>query len=183
MNNQKWSKRIETSRLILRELKEEDANFIFSHFSDEDVCRYLYDEEPLERLEEALDIISWYKDFETKDHCRWAIEHKQSGNLIGTCGFHNLDRKNNIVELGYDLNKDYWGQGYMLEALEVVVDQAFSNMAINRIQAFVYTGNPGSYRLLEKLHFHQEGVIREKHLFRGKYYDHYCYSLLTNDRR
>lgn len=181
MREIKWVKKLETNRLILRELKEEDIDFVYNHFSNEDVCKYLFDEEPLAQREEALEIINWYKDFELKDHNRWAIELKESGRLIGTCGFHCLDRKNNIVEIGYDLNKDYWGRGYMTEALKVSIDVAFNNMQLNRIQAFVYIGNEGSYKLLEKLKFIREGIIRDKHLFRGKYYDHYCYSLIAGD--
>ena len=69
----------------------------------------------------------------------------------------------------------------MIEALEAILDVAFNHMRLNRIQAFVYTGNEGSCKLLEKLEFTQEGIAREKNLYRGKYYDHYCYSLLDRD--
>lgn len=181
MNELKWVKRLETNRLILRELTEDDIDFVYNHFSDEHVCKYLFDEESLGEREEALDIINWYKDFELKDHSRWAIELKENNRLIGTCGYHCLDRRNNIVEIGYDLNKDYWKQGYMTEALKAIIDVGFNNMKLNRIQAYVYIDNEGSYKLLEKNKFIREGVIREKHLFRGKYYDHYCYSLLAKD--
>lgn len=69
----------------------------------------------------------------------------------------------------------------MAEALETAINVAFDNLQINRIQAYIYTDNEGSYKLLEKLKFMPEGVIRDKHLYRGKYYDHYCYSLLVRD--
>jgi ribosomal-protein-alanine N-acetyltransferase len=183
MSELKWPKRIETNRLILRELKETDIEFVFHHFSNEDVCRYLYDEEPLTRHVEAMEIIRWYSDFELIDHCRWGIELKKTGTLIGTCGFHCLDGKNKIVEIGYDLNKDYWRHGYMTEALNQALGVAFNNMNINRIQAFVYTGNEGSYKLLESLGFMREGTVRDKHFYNGQYYDHFCYSLLANERK
>lgn len=180
MNDTKWPNRLETDRLVLRELNEADHAFIYHHFSNEDVCRYLYDEEPLTHPDEAMDIIKWYEDFEYKDHCRWGIELKETGKLIGTCGFHCLDIKNKIVEVGYDLSKDSWGNGFMSEALNAAIAVAFNNMKLNRIQAFVYTGNKASYKLLESLGFLREGTIRDKHLFRGWYYDHYCYSLLAD---
>lgn len=182
MSELKWPKRIETSRLILRELIDEDIDFVYHHFSNEDVCRYLYDEEPLTHQDEAMDIIKWYSDFEFKDHCRWGIELKKTGKLIGTCGFHCLDSKNKIVELGYDLSKDDWRNGYMSEALDSALGVAFNNMQINRVQAFVFTENEGSCKLLEKLGFTREGTIRDKHLYKGRYYDHFCYSLLSNER-
>ncbi|MTI71877.1 MAG: GNAT family N-acetyltransferase [Firmicutes bacterium] len=181
MNKYKWVKKLETDRLILRELKKEDMDFVYNHFSNEDVCKYLLDNEPLKKRGEALEIINYYKDFEAKDHSRWGIVLKESNILLGTCGFHRLDRKNNIIEIGYDLNKSYWGQGYMTEALKEIIYVAFTNMQLNRIQAYVYIENIASYKLLEKLKFIREGVIRDKHLFRGNYYDHYCYSLLAKD--
>ena len=176
-----WPSNIETRRLILRELTDEDAGFVYAHFSDEDVCRFLFDEEPLTNVEEALDLINWYKNAGLKDRFRWGLELKESSHLIGTCGFHCLDRKNNAVELGYDLSRNHWRQGFMFEALEAVLDVAFNHMRLNRVQAYVYTLNDGSYKLLEKLKFTREGVARDKNLFRGKYYDHYCYSLLARD--
>lgn len=172
---------IETERLFLRELRDEDIDFIFKHFSDENVCMYLYDAEPLKEVNEAREIVEWYKNSERKNHSRWGIEHKENKKIIGTCGYHCWDRINNIAEIGYDLGKEFWGQGYMTEALTSIIQNGFNNMALNRIQAFVYTDNKRSNMLLEKLGFVNEGVIREKHLFRGKYYDHYCYSLLKND--
>ncbi|MBM7616237.1 GNAT family N-acetyltransferase [Alkaliphilus hydrothermalis] len=79
---------IETERLKLRELTMEDVDFVFAHFSDEDICRYLYDEEPFSSKEEAVGLISWYKNPEGKNHNRWGIVRKEDGVLIGTCGYH-----------------------------------------------------------------------------------------------
>ena len=88
---------------------------------------------------------------------------------------------NNIAEIGYDLWHEYWGQGYMKEALISAIESGFTNMGLNRINAFVALENINSIKLLEKLGFKNEGVYRDKHLFRGKYYDHYSFSLLKRD--
>lgn len=73
------------------------------------------------------------------------------------------------------------GQGYMEEGLVVAIESGFNNMALNRINAFVALENINSIKLLEKLGFKNEGIYRDKHLFRGKYYDHYSFSLLKRD--
>lgn len=69
----------------------------------------------------------------------------------------------------------------MKEALISAIKSGFDNMKLNRINAYVALGNVNSIKLLEKLGFKKEGIYREKHLFRGKYYDHYSFSLLKSD--
>ncbi len=172
---------LKTKRLTLRELTLQDTDFIFKQFSDEDVSKYLYDAEPLMKREEAEEIITWYQNPEGKRQNRWGITNNEDGVIMGTCGYHNWDKTNNIAEIGYDLAVDFWGQGIMYEALVAVLDNGFGNMGLNRIQAFVAVDNKRSTGILEKLGFKCEGIIRDKHLFRGNYYDHYCFSLLKKE--
>jgi len=101
--------------------------------------------------------------------------------LMGTCGFHCWDKVNNIAEVGYDLEKKFWEKGYMKEGLKKIIKFGFSEMSLNRIQAYISLDNEASYKLLESLGFKREGIIRDKHLYRVKYYDHYCYSLLRRE--
>lgn len=176
-----WIPRIETKRLIMRELKDSDIDFVFRHFSNEDVCQYLLDEEPFTKIEEAQKLIDMYRDSATKTWNRWGMELKTTGELIGTVGFHQMDKTNKIIEIGYDLAKAHWRKGYASEALNEALNVVFNHMGFNRVQAFIYVENVGSYSLLESMNFKREGVIRDKHLFKGQYYDHFCYSLLTKE--
>ena len=100
---------------------------------------------------------------------------------MGTCGFMFWDKCNYSIEIGFDLQEAYCGKGIMTEALRAIINKAFTEKGINKIQAITYIDNQESCKLLEKLGFVKEGVIREKHCFRGKYYDHYCYSLLKRE--
>jgi len=63
-------KTLETSRMILRKMNDDDLEFVFKHFSNEDVCRYLYDNEPLKTKKQAQGIIDVYKEPDDKDHNR-----------------------------------------------------------------------------------------------------------------
>ncbi|MEI5907635.1 GNAT family protein [Bacillus spongiae] len=174
---------LESERLQLRELDFKDTEFIFKLFSNEKVCEYLYDEDVFTNIEEAEEFIEWNSNPEEKSHNRWGIVRKLDQSLIGTCGFDYWDKYNNIAEIGYDLWYEYWGNGYMKETLEVAIESGFKNMNLNRINAFVALENEKSSSLLEKFGFIQEGIYRDKHLFKGKYYDHYSYSLLRKDWR
>ena len=158
-----------------------DADFLLRQFSDEDVCRYLYDAEPFTSIDEAEELVRFFIDPEGKNRNRWIIVEKASGEPIGTCGYSRWDRDNNLADLGYDLGRAHWGRGYMTEALTAALTSGFANMALHRVEAVIAVENIGSYSLVEKLGFHREGIMRDRHLFRGTYYDHYLYSLLAQD--
>jgi len=173
---------LSTPRLNLRKFEYGDINFVYGHFSNPQVCEYQLDNEPVKTLEEAEEIVFWANDIsDNPDHHRWILELKVHKISIGTCGFHRWDKQNRIAEIGYDLSPEYWKNGYMHEALKTIIKYGFENMQLNRIEAFIYTENTSSLNLLYKLGFQKEGLIRDKHLFRGEFYDHYCLSLLKKD--
>ncbi len=122
-------------------------------------------------------------DFSSNDHMRWGIALKdQPEILIGTCGFHVYDQNNNTAEIGYDLSSKHHRKGYMSEALKEIIKYGFERLRLHKISAAVYVGNTASNKLLEKLGFQLEGVIRDKHYFRGEYFDHNLYSLLETEK-
>lgn len=172
---------LETERLYLKAIHTAHLDFIFKHFSDASVNQFLYDEEPVSSIDEAKEIIDFYMNPDVKGANRWVIVRKDNGLPIGTCGFHCWERKNMLVEIGYDLGKEHWGYGYMTEALTAAINCSIEYMDINRIQAFVSVDNKKSCRVLERLGFKKEGIIRDKHFFRGNFYDHFCFSLLKTD--
>lgn len=172
---------LETERLVLRYLNRDDLEFVYKHFSDPNVCRYLLDENPVSTTAEAEEIINEYLDPVGKTHNRWGIVLKSNKTLVGTCGFHKWDLSHKRAEVGYDLGPDFWGQGIMKEALSEAFRHGFTQMDLNRIDALVYAENERSTGLLTALGFRQEGVLREYFLQAGRYYDHAIYSLLRSE--
>jgi [ribosomal protein S5]-alanine N-acetyltransferase len=172
---------IETERLLLRNVEFYDESFIFKLYSNEEVCQFLFDEELYTSLDDAKEFIGWNQNPEDTGNNRWIIIRKKDQAPLGTCGFDSWDTVNNIAEIGYDLWIDYWEKGYMKETLVSAINNGFQNMGLNRINAFTAIENTRSSKLLESLGFVKEGVYREKHLFRGKYHDHFSYSLLKRD--
>jgi len=170
-----------SSRLLLREIRTSDSTFLFKHLSDNEVCRYLYDAEPYTTIDEAKSLIEVFINPEGKTLNRWIIVEKKSGEPIGTCGFASWDKDNNIADIGYDLNPAYWNIGYMTEALTEAITSGFDNMSLNRIEAVISLENVASIKLIEKLGFKREGIMRDRHLYKGEYYDHYLYSHLARD--
>lgn len=174
---------LETRRTMLRRITDHDVDFIFDHFCDPNVCRFLVDSEPPSSKEEAKDIINWCNSTGSSNsrQNRWLIMLKETNEAIGTIGFHNWDKRNHIAEIGYDLSFAHWGRGIMSEVLERVLSFGFEEMQLNRIQAFVHLQNIGSYCVLKRRGFVSEGVVRDRHLFQGKYHDHFMLALLKRD--
>ena len=174
--------RLETERLVLRALQLSDAGFILKEWGDPVVTHYMRDEEPLKALEQAQ---AWMQSLqapeETPGFRWWGIELKAKGSLIGTCGYCFWDRQHHHAEIGYDLWPDYWGQGLMPEALRALLRHGFHTLGMHRVQATTHTENRRSQRVLEKLGFQREGILRDYYCRDGIYNDQVQFSLLKRE--
>jgi len=171
---------LHTERLDLIEIEDKHMNDLYKLFSDQDVTRF-YNLLPFKEPKEGKVFIDWYRTrSKNRQAIRWGIVIKGTANLIGTIGFNNyttLHRAN----IGYDLQSEYWNNGYTTEALATVVKFGFVQLGINRIEAEVMPGNDASGRVLEKIQFQKEGILRQWMFWNDKYYDMIMYSLLKSD--
>jgi len=172
---------LHTERLLLRQLAQDDLEFIYQHFKDAQVSQYLLDEAPVADYDQAQAIIDFYLKADPKTYNRWVLVLKSDSMVIGTCGFHKWSKDNHRVEIGYDLSPACWGQGYMGEAMRAAIDNGFTRMNVNRIEAVVHHDNQRSLQLLERLGFKREGLMRDYYFFEGHYHDHWLLSLLRRD--
>ena len=172
---------LETKRLILRKITDDDASSILTYLSDEEVMRY-YGLAPFSSIQDALDEISWYQTIEeNKTGIRWGITLKESGLVIGSCGFHNTVAPHFRTEIGFELSSEYWRKGIAAEAIEAIVDYVFGQMNFQRIEALIEPPNLSSQQVVEKLGFIREGLLRNYEFTNGKFDDLYMYSLLRED--
>jgi [ribosomal protein S5]-alanine N-acetyltransferase len=173
---------LETDRLVLRELTNEDTEGIFACFSNDDVTRF-YGQETIKSMEEAEKFIAFFsKNYSEKRGIRWGIERKGTKGIIGTIGFNAWSPKHKRAEIGYEIHPEQWRKGYTSEAVTKVLSYGFDVMDLTRIGAVVFTENEASNKLLEKAGFQKEGILREYMYQDGKAYDTYGYSLLRKDR-
>lgn len=167
---------LETDRLFLRNISREYREFIFRQFSSEAVNRYLFDAEPVQTMAEADELVDSYLLPEPRTHHRWILVLKDTGEAIGTCGFHCWDRGGRAVELGYDMQEEYQGHGYMTEALRAILAFAQDQMDVDAVHAHIYEENLRSVNLAERLGFRFLGETTS-YSFRGREYPHRIYTL------
>lgn len=92
---------------------------------------------------------------------------KEKNKVIGTCELH-LAPNGLSAEIGYLLNKAYWGQGFIPEALNAVLNLAFTDLKLNRVEAKFNECNRNSERVLLKVGMQKEGVFKDSRLFNGQ---------------
>ncbi|WP_026691345.1 GNAT family N-acetyltransferase [Alteribacter aurantiacus] len=172
---------LETERLILREITNEDAEAIFACFSNDHVTRF-YGQETLKDMEQAKKFVDFFSsNYKEKRGLRWGIQVKGNRSLIGTIGFNAWSPKHKRAEIGYEIHPDFWRRGYISEALSEICSYGFGEMELTRIGAVVFIENEASNRLLTQAGFKKEGVLRDYMYQNGEPHDTYVYSLLKTN--
>lgn len=147
------TKPIFTARLQFRLLEEGDLAAINRQFSDPEMCKYF--SEPPCTLTEAEGIIRHYRNPVGKGWLRYGLFHRETGDFIGTCGYHCWDRDLSQVEIGYDIWKEHWGQGYNSEALPELIKICFQHLGVEWIYTLIHPDNKASIASVRKFGFSQ----------------------------
>jgi ribosomal-protein-alanine N-acetyltransferase len=175
---------LETERLRLRQITHDDAQALVDMFTKPEMVRYVIEEANITTLPAATGFIDWLNsDAEGPNGmCWWGITLKGGDDrLIGTCGFHLWEKDHRRVDIGYNMDVPYWGQGYTTEAAHAVVRWCFENLDLHRVQADCTEGNIGSERVLEKVGFTLEGIWRENTFEHGRFVNIKQYGLLRRE--
>ena len=101
--------------------------------------------------------------------------------LVGCVAIKAMDLEHREAELSFWLDGRHAGQGYITEAAGAVVEYAFSELRLNRLCAYHMVRNPASGRVLEKLHFRPEGLLRQRVRKWGVYEDVRLWARLASD--
>jgi len=172
---------LHTSRLLLRPFADSDADALFAMHSNPRVMRY-WDSPPWREPERSGRFMAAARQLAVDGTgTRLAMERLSDGVFVGWCGIARWNAEFRSAALGYCLDETAWGQGYGTEGARALVGWAFDTLDLNRVQAEVDTRNPASYRVMEKLGFVREGLLREDCIVDGEISDTYVYGLLRRD--
>jgi ribosomal-protein-serine acetyltransferase len=103
------------------------------------------------------------------------------GQIAGVIGYHRIDWQNRSVEIGYWLGEQYQGYGIVTKACRVLVDYAFFEFRLNRVQIRCATGNRKSCAIIERLGFYKEGIIRQAEFLYDHYVDLLVYGMIAEE--
>ena len=169
---------LETQRLILREWQESDVNDLYDIMKTPSVIMGGW--EPHANVNVSRNILNEY----INNGDRWAVALKSSKKVIGcvrVCPDHNRGRFY-AKSINYVLSEDYWGNGYMTEAIKQIIKYLFDELNIDLLSAFHIPDNIKSKKVLENCGFEYEITIEQGYKrFDGEFFDSVCYSILKSD--
>ncbi|MTD40161.1 GNAT family N-acetyltransferase [Erwinia sp. CPCC 100877] len=154
---------LETERLFLRPVSLADAEDMFEYASDAETVVFVFPQH--QTLKETRESIANY--FLTAPLGKYGLELKESGKMIGTIDL-RVSEQNNTAEIGYTLNKHFWGQGLMPEAGRELLRLGFEKLQLIRIFANHDIKNPQSGRVMAKLGMKVEGRITNARTWKGQ---------------
>ncbi len=173
---------LETERLVLREVTLKDAQWYYRHFNTREIVEGQEHKGPGSMKVARREVKMYFVDNFKKDTgIRWGLTYKGDGELIGSAGLYLWKKDTRQAETGYDLNPKYWDRGIMTEAMIAIIGYGFDKMNLNRIEALIAPYNTHSIRLVKRLGFMKEGVLRDHYVYKGRLEDDLLFSLLRRE--
>ena len=174
---------IETPRLILRRMRKTDSTDMYEYARDPAVSEYLL-WQPHESEAYTRRYLNYLQTrYRAGDFHDWAVVWRDADKMIGTCGFTSFRLDANSAEIGYVLNRSYWGMGVAPEAVRAVLRFGFLELRLHRIEAHYMIGNDRSRRVMEKVGMTYEGTQRDSLFVKGRYVSVGVCAVLENEFR
>lgn len=170
---------IKGQRLTLRAITRDDLPHYIVWVNDPEVTRHLLLYLPM-NLDDETD---WYeRQRQDATSQNFAIVVTEEQRLIGSIGLMKIDYKDQNAELGIMIgDKTQWGQGYGQEAIQLLLDFAFTQMNLHRIYLRVDAGHTAGIRCYQRCGFIEEGRLRQAIYHHGHFEDQLLMSVLRSE--
>ena len=165
---------LESERLLLQLAQEKDLEYLLNLRCEVGVCTgIIHYPLSVEKQKEWLASLG--------EKYAFMITLKETGEILGTLGINYLNRLHQRATWYIRLDPNYQGKGYGNEASKILVDYAFRNMNINRLDCDCFAENPAAAANIRKLGFSQEGVARKYYYHNGEFKDIILFSQLKEE--
>lgn len=172
---------LQTNRLTLRDIRLEDAEQIFKMRASGRVNQFIA-RNNMSEPEAAKQLVERTRNaFDQKQAIGWAGILRDGQEIIGTCGFNQIDMPNLRAEIGGELAVDYWGKHIATEAVVAIVRFGLETINLHSIEAKVSPQNRGAIFLMEQLGFRKEAHYTDRIFFNNQFMDMAVYSLIKGN--
>lgn len=154
---------IESSRLLLRPFRLEDAQEMFAYSGNPENMKFVFGAHL--SVEEVREFIANH--FMKNPLGKWAIELKSEHKMIGSIHFVKLSEKKRTAEIGYVLNKAYWNQGLLTEALQLLTEFSFEQFGLKTVDLLIDEENSASQKVAQKVGYQQVKKFKAAHQYSG----------------
>ena len=168
-------------KIVLRFPNKKDIDRITMYCGDKAISEFTFIPFPYTQkdAEEFIEFATAEREAECQMH--FAITLKESGELIGMIGLNEINDIHARAEVGYWMAVPYWGKGYTTEAVKLMLAFCFTELALERVFAYVQPENEASWRVLEKCRFQREGLLRKQKRRGEKFLGHFLYGIVKED--
>jgi ribosomal-protein-alanine N-acetyltransferase len=151
---------LQTQHLTLRPMQPSDARAMHRMMADPEVMAF-WDVGEIEDFDLVVAILNGQiQDVMAGKAEYWAMVRTADQAFVGCCDISDIDLWHRRAEIGFITAKSFWGGGYAFEAMGSAIAYALEGLRLRRLSARVHVGNDRSVRLLERLGFTAEGVLR-----------------------
>ncbi|RUW48270.1 N-acetyltransferase [Mesorhizobium sp. M1A.F.Ca.ET.072.01.1.1] len=170
-----------TTRLRLRQFRAEDTDAMHECFADPEAMRFWNAPVHTKRTETECTVLR-YVACTPSYHRHWAVADIETDRCLGLVSYHDGHIRNKRAAIGYFINPAYQSRGMATEAVSAMLDFCFDDLGLHRLQAFIDPNNTPSRKLVEKLGFGREGLLRDHLCVGGIWRDEILYALLRTGR-
>ena len=172
---------LKTNRLTLREIRNTDAREIFEMRSNKRVNQFIA-RDSMDKMEDSEKLVAkTILAYQNHQAIGWAAILRDSNEIIGTCGFNQIDYLNLRAEIGGELSVEYWGKNIAIEAIYAIIKFGFDKMNLHTIEAKVSPKNRGAIFLMEKIGFKKEAHFVDRIYFKNSFRDMAVYTLIKGN--
>lgn len=151
---------LQTQRLTLRPLEAGDAEAMHALMSDVEIMAF-WDVAEIDDIDLTKAIMdAQLRDMDLGRALYWAMVRREDGAFVGCCDLSEIDRWHHRAEIGFMIGKPFWSDSYAYEAMQAVMSHAAQELHLRRLSARAHLGNVRSVRLLARLGFEEEGLLR-----------------------
>jgi len=159
---------LETERLILRKILPQDERDMYEYSRDPETSKFLLWEPHSSPQFTRAHIRYLQTAYQNATFFDWALVEKESGKMIGTCGFTEIYEREKRAEVGYVIAPKFHRKGFAPEALNLVVEYGFMTLGLKKLSGRFMEDNEGSRKVLERFGFTDDTVKKESIMKRGK---------------
>ena len=169
-----------TLRLRLRQFREDDVEAMHGCFTSVQAMRYWNTPLHTKRIDTER-AVRRFIDCTPSYYRFWAVADKTTDRCLGLVNYHDGHIRNKRVAIGYMIEPAHSRQGLATEAVSPMIRFCFKDLGLHRLQAFIHPDNTPSLKLIEKLGFRREGLLRENLRVSDEWRDDLLYALLSTD--
>lgn len=172
---------ITTRRLHIRDYVAADIPTVFQYVNDPAYWQHQRSEAPTAQQFEVL--LNWVVSEQSPKRLGYflAATRKDTGEIVGEAVIKITNPAERQAEIGFGVAPRFWKQGFGTEIAMTALDAAFSHLKMHRVAAQCSPDNKGSIRVLQKIGMAREGLLRDIHHARGKWWSTVIYGVLEHE--